>query len=132
MKIRYFETRKGRIELIPMIDVMFFLLVFFMILTLRMIPDQGMHMALPQSTTAKTLPRPKILVDLSRSGAIRIRGIVLTGAALEQDLAAQAARKPEVTIAAAKNVPFQDFVRVMDSCRKAGITGVGIATQPQA
>ncbi|MDA8391143.1 MAG: biopolymer transporter ExbD [Gammaproteobacteria bacterium] len=131
MKIRYFETRKGRIELIPMIDVMFFLLVFFMILTLRMIPDEGMHMALPQSTTAKTLPRPKILIDVAHNGALRLRGVAVSHAVLEADLTAAAARKPEVTIAAAKNVPFQDFVQIMDICRKAGITGVGIATEPQ-
>ena len=130
MKMRYFETRKGRIELIPMIDVMFFLLVFFMILTLRMIPDEGMHMALPQSTTAQTLPHPKILIGLGRGGVIRLHDHIVTPAALEQTLVGMAARKPEVTIAAQRSVPFRDFVHVMDACRKAGIVAVGIATRP--
>ena len=37
--MRYFETRKARIEIIPMIDIMLFLLVFFAMMTLRMIHE---------------------------------------------------------------------------------------------
>ncbi len=47
MKMRYFEHRKARIEIIPMIDVMLFLLVFFIIVTLNMIPDAGVNLQLP-------------------------------------------------------------------------------------
>ena len=129
MRIRYFETKKSRIELIPMIDVMFFLLVFFMILTLRMIPDQGLKLALPQSTTAKILPKPKVLVNLTSQGVIHVRGRVVTAQGLEQWLRARGGHL-QVTIAAAKGVPFQDFVHVMDACRRAGVASIGIATEP--
>ncbi len=132
MRIRYFEARKSRIELIPMIDVMFFLLVFFMILTLRMIPDQGIKLALPQSTTAKVLPKPKVLISLARTGVIHVAGMTMSAAALEQMLQARASEHPQVTIAAAKGVPFQDFIGVMDACRKAGVANIGIATRPSA
>ncbi|HUW98740.1 MAG TPA: biopolymer transporter ExbD [Acidiferrobacter sp.] len=132
MRIRYFETKRGRIELIPMIDVMFFLLVFFMILTLHMIPDQGLKMALPQSTTAKVLPKPKVLINLSRTGVIHVGDAVVSEAALEHLLVARGPVHPQVTIAAAKGVPFQDFIQVMDACRKAGVENIGIATRPSA
>ena len=46
--MRYFETRKARIEIIPMIDIMLFLLVFFAMLTLRMIPATGQPKAYTQ------------------------------------------------------------------------------------
>ena len=46
MKMRYFEHKKARIEIIPMIDVMLFLLVFFIIVTLQMIPDTGREPAI--------------------------------------------------------------------------------------
>ncbi|MHB8254310.1 MAG: ExbD/TolR family protein [Acidiferrobacter sp.] len=129
MKMAYFETKKGRIELIPMIDVMFFLLVFFMILTLRMIPNQGLHLALPQATTAKVLPRPQVVISLSANGAIHVHGQRVTRSELRGLLAqAPGKRRPVVTIAAAKNVPFQDFVAVMDAARKAGVASIGIAT----
>ncbi|MDA8114755.1 MAG: biopolymer transporter ExbD, partial [Acidithiobacillus sp.] len=45
--MRYFEARKGRIEIIPMIDIMLFLLVFFIMITLRMIPASGISTRLP-------------------------------------------------------------------------------------
>jgi len=128
--MRYFETKKGRIELIPMIDVMFFLLIFFMILTLRMIPNQGLGLALPQSSTAKVLPRPNVLISLSANGAIHVQGQLVTTSQLPQWLVkSPGKRRPEVTIAAAKNVPFQDFVAVMDAVRKAGVASIGIAAE---
>jgi biopolymer transport protein ExbD len=40
--------------------------------------------------------------------------------------------KTQVTIAADKKVPFQEFVHVMDACRKAGVSQIGIATEPKA
>ncbi len=128
MKMRYFETKKGRIELIPMIDVMFFLLVFFMILTLRMIPDHGLGLALPQASTAKALPRPQILVSLTANGVVHVQGHVVPRSALKGLLSRHAGkRRADVTIAAAKNVPFQDFVAVMSAARKAGVASIGIA-----
>ncbi len=128
MKMRYFETKKGRIELIPMIDVMFFLLVFFMILTLRMIPDQGLGLALPQASTAKVMPRPQILISLTPDGAIHVRGHVIGRAALVRLLSRRVGgRRPDVTIAASKSLPFQDFVAVMSAARKAGVASIGLA-----
>ncbi len=128
MKMSYFETKKGRIELIPMIDVMFFLLIFFMILTLRMIPDQGLGLALPQASRAKMLPRPQVLISLTANGAIHVQGHVVPRTALAQLLARQAGgRRPDVTIAASKALPFQDFVAVMNIARKAGVANIGIA-----
>ena len=47
----FFEKKKGRIEIIPMIDIMFFLLVFFVMITLRMIPATGIASKLPRSST---------------------------------------------------------------------------------
>jgi len=128
MKMHYFEIKKGRIELIPMIDVMFFLLIFFMILTLRMIPDQGVGLALPVASTAKALPRPQVLIALSADGQIHVGGRSVTDSGLRRLLsAAHGKRHPDVTIAAAKNVPFQDFVAVMNAARKAGVASIGIA-----
>ncbi|MBU2842851.1 ExbD/TolR family protein, partial [Acidithiobacillus thiooxidans] len=49
MNRRYFEQKKGRVEIIPMIDIMLFLLVFFIMITLQMIPDKGLNLQLPTS-----------------------------------------------------------------------------------
>ena len=131
MALRYFEYRKGRIEIIPMIDVMLFLLVFFIIVTLQMIPDAGVSLQLPQSSQAKHLPHPKITVNLLADGSIRVKGATLTPAALTALFAADGdPAKTQVTIAADKDVAFQHFVTVMDAARKAGVNDIGVAAQP--
>ena len=66
--MRYFETRKARIEIIPMIDIMLFLLVFFAMMTLRMIPTTGHVSKLPASSTATAMPSPKLLVEIRTGG----------------------------------------------------------------
>ena len=130
MRMRYFEPRKGRIEIIPMIDVMLFLLVFFIIVTLQMIPDAGVNMQLPQSSQAQHLPHPKVTVNLLSDGTIRVKGAVLDAAGLTALLAADGdPAKTEVTIAADRKVAFQHFITVMDAARAAGVSDIGVAAQ---
>ena len=52
MKLATSEKKKARIEIIPMIDTMFFLLVFFMISTLSMTLQKGMEVNLPKASSA--------------------------------------------------------------------------------
>jgi biopolymer transport protein ExbD len=130
-RIRYFEERRGRVEIIPMIDVMLFLLVFFIMITLQMIPDSGVALQLPHSSQSKPLPPPQYTVNVETDGTIVLKGKVITGTELVALLKGD--RDPthtQVTIAAAKDVPFQKFIDVMDDCRKAGVSDIGVATQP--
>ncbi|MGY4299082.1 hypothetical protein ACVWXN_007177 [Bradyrhizobium sp. i1.4.4] len=89
--MRYLEVKKGRIEIIPMIDIMLFLLVFFIMITLRMIPATGIASQLPQSSTAQDLPHPKIVVTMFADGAIETDGQKLT----IDDLTAKLAAEPD-------------------------------------
>jgi biopolymer transport protein ExbD len=133
MKMRYFETRKARIEIIPMIDVMLFLLVFFIIVTLQMIPDAGVNLQLPVSSQTDPLPHPKFTVNVLPDGSIKVKGAAMTAeqltAMFQQDGDPD---KTEVTIATDKTTPFQDFMTVIDAARKAGVTDIGIAAQPDS
>ena len=130
MRMRYFEYRKGRVEIIPMIDVMLFLLVFFIIVTLQMIPDAGVSLQLPRSDQAQHLAHPKYTVNLLADGTIRVKDAVLSPAALTALFAADGdPGKTEVTIAADRQVAFQHFVTVMDAARAAGVSDIGIAAQ---
>lgn len=131
MKMRYFEARKARVEIIPMIDVMLFLLVFFIIVTLQMIPDAGIPMKLPNSTQTVHLKHPKFTVNILDDGTIKVKDNELTPAQLTAMFQGDGnPAKTEVTIAASKSVAFQHFVTVMDAARKAGVTDIGIAAQP--
>lgn len=67
--MRYLQERRARIEIIPMIDIMLFLLVFFVMLLLKMIPATGHVTKLPNSTTAEAVPVPKLLVEIADDGS---------------------------------------------------------------
>jgi len=128
--MRYFEPRKARIEIIPMIDIVFFLLVFFVMITLRMIPSTGIQSQLPQSTTAENLDHPTVVVTLMEDGAVEVDQQRLSLPELTARLASQPnPSKAMVTIAGAKTASLQSLLSVMDACRTAGITQVGVAAQ---
>jgi biopolymer transport protein ExbD len=133
MKLRYFEHRRARIEIIPMIDVMLFLLVFFIIVTLQMIPDAGVALELPVSSQTQQLPHPKITVNVLADGTIKVKDQTVTADQLTALLEADGApEKTELTIATDKNTAFQHFMTVMDAARKAGVSDIGVAAQPIA
>jgi biopolymer transport protein ExbD len=130
--VKYFEARKARIEIIPMIDIMFFMLVFFIMITLHMIPNAGLRTQLPSAASAQSLPPPKVTVTLAADGSVSVDGRTLSTA----DLTALLAKRPDpthtvVTIAGAKDVRLQKLVNVMDACRAAGVTQVALAAQPE-
>jgi biopolymer transport protein ExbD len=128
--MRYFETRKARIEIIPMIDIMFFLLVFFIMVTLRMIPADGIASRLPTSSTANSLPPPQITIVVDRAGVIHVGALDLN----PQQLTRLLENKPDpshlqVVLAGDRHTPLQLLMRVMDACRRAGVTRIGLAAQ---
>ena len=130
--MKYFETRKARIEIIPMIDIMFFLLVFFIMITLHMIPNAGLRTQLPTSASARSLPPPTVTVTLAREGGLTVDGQPVSAAGLTALLAKRAdPAHTVVTIAGAKDVQLQQLMNVMDACRAAGVTQVSLAAQPE-
>ena len=70
MKLQRAELKKARIEIIPMIDTIFFLLVFFMITSLSMVQMSAKKVALPVSTTANSKPRDQSRADRGRQGRV--------------------------------------------------------------
>jgi biopolymer transport protein ExbD len=127
--MRYFETRKARIEIIPMIDIMLFLLVFFAMLTLRMIPTSGHVSNLPTSTTASAIPAPKLLIEIREGGQFFAEGQPI---APEQITALVRARNPAklaVTIAGGENAVLQNVMTAVDAVRIGGATQIGLAAR---
>ena len=125
--MRYLEIKKARIEIIPMIDIMFFLLVFFILISLRMIPGSGMSTLLPHSSTTEQLPHPKIVLTLRADGVVMLEGAPIALDVLTAKLRSGAAAKTVVTLAGEKSVSLQQLTLVMDACRKAGVVQIGLA-----
>lgn len=127
--MRYFEVRKPRIEIIPMIDIMLFLLVFFIMIALNMIPSSGLVGRLSSSSTSQPLPPTKVLVEIHQDGSLLVDEQAMSLADLQAKLRQSASDKTVVTIAGAATVSLQQLTDVMDACRRSGITQIGLATR---
>lgn len=130
--MRYMSTRKIRIEIIPMIDIMLFLLVFFAMLTLRMIPSSGHVTKLPTSSTAALIPHPKLLVEISPDGSLLVENHTLTLPQLTELLRQRGSSKTAVTIAGNETSSLQQVMGVIDAVRNGGATEIGLAARNTA
>jgi biopolymer transport protein ExbD len=126
--LSYFEVDKPRIEVIPMIDIMMFLLVFFIIITMRMISGTGIQLDLPSSQTTVELKPTQITIGVQKDHSLYVDGERLSDAELTAKLsAATKENKVDVVIAGDKEVSLQTLLDVMDIVRGVGINSVGIA-----
>jgi biopolymer transport protein ExbD len=127
--MRYFETRKARIEIIPMIDIMLFLLVFFAMMTLRMIPTTGQVSKLPTSSTATVMPSPKLLVEIRTGGLLYVEGQGVTASDITALVRARDPAKLAVTVAGGEDASLQQVMTVIDAVKLGGATQVGLAAR---
>ena len=128
----YFDSHRPRVEVIPMIDIMMFLLVFFVVISLKMIAGTGVEMDLPASSTTTELKTSTVTVGVNKAGETIVEGKKLIGDALKDKLLAlKKEQQIEVVLAGDKDVPLQTLLAVMDQVRGAGITTVGIAAKAE-
>ena len=130
--MRYFETRKARIEIIPMIDIMLFLLVFFAMMTLRMIPSTGQVSKLPTSSTATTMAPPKLMVEIHAGGQLFADGQATTPERISALVRSRDPAKLAVTIAGGEDASLQQVMGVIDAVRNGGATQIGLAARQTA
>ena len=128
----YFEAAKPRVEVIPMIDIMMFLLVFFVVISLRMIAGTGVPMEIPSSKTTQSIKSSTVTVGITKTGETVIDGKPVTQEELKAKLVELKKQKPvDVVLAGDKDVPLQSLLQVMDAIRGAGISSVGIAAKAE-
>mgnify|MGYP000364307811 CR=1 FL=1 len=130
--MRYFETRKARIEIIPMIDIMLFLLVFFAMMTLKMIPTSGQVTKLPTSSTATAMPAPKLLVEIRSNGQLLAEGHALEPQEITAMVKMRDPANLAVTIAGSEDATMQYLMKAVDAVRAGGATQIGLAAKQVA
>ena len=124
----YFEANRPRVEVIPMIDIMMFLLVFFVVLSVNMIAGTGVEMNIPGSKTSNDIEEATITVGVKKDNQFIVDGETISGDVLTTKLLSlKENRKVAVIIAGDKDVQLETLINVMDSIRGAGINSVGIA-----
>ncbi len=122
----------ARIEIIPMIDVMMFLLVFFVLISINVIPASGLKTHLPTSSSAQdNRDIRNAIVTIARSGALQLDGKSLAMADLSAQLSLlrQQNAKLTVIVKGDADVELQRLVDVMDAVKGAGIEALSIAAK---
>jgi biopolymer transport protein ExbD len=132
MRILRPPRKKVRIEIIPMIDTMFFLLVFFMVATLSMTLQRGMPVNLPTSAEAKADVPDTVTVSITSEGAVYVDKDAVPVGDLAPRLRAVKARstEPSVVVKADADVRHGVVISVLDAVKQAGLTKLAIATKP--
>ena len=124
----YFDANRPRVEVIPMIDIMMFLLVFFVVISLNMIAGSGVQLEIPGSKTTQQLKVSTITVGVTKDGKVVVAGKPVSPDELTARLNALKKDGPvDVVLAGDKDVPLQMLLGVMDTIRGSGISSVGIA-----
>lgn len=127
--------KKARIEIIPLIDIMFFLLASFMMASLTMIRMQSIKMDLPTATAASRDFKPDIInVAVDKKGDIFIEKKEVSTAELHVYLSNKFRINTNVPvyISGDKDATHGSVIRVLDLVRREGIQKVSFAITPQA
>ncbi|NBD18745.1 MAG: biopolymer transporter ExbD [Cyanobacteria bacterium] len=130
MKIPDEPERNLEINLVPMIDVIFSILAFFIISTLFLTRSEGLPVDLPQATTAQQQSETEVTVTLQANGKIALNQeeISLKNLIPEVTKISQNAQETLVIVKADKAVTHGDVVNVMDRLRQIEGVKLAIAT----
>jgi biopolymer transport protein ExbD len=125
--------KKARIEIIPMIDVMMFLLVFFVLISVNVIPALGIKTQQPNSSQVQNLKTPdkQVVVTLGREGLIQLDGKAVELDRLVGAIKAKASASEQIAVVvnSDKGAEVQTLVDVMDAIKAAGLGKVALAAR---
>ncbi|MFA7345491.1 MAG: biopolymer transporter ExbD [Terrimicrobiaceae bacterium] len=123
----------SEINVTPLLDLAFVLLIIFMITTPLI--ENSIDLVVPSSSTAKTSVNPSevFTVSMDKNDVMKLNNEAVTAADLESRLAALHAENPgtAVVVRPDRDLAVQKFVSVMDILQRVGITRVGVMTHPE-
>lgn len=121
----------NELNVTPLLDLCFVLLIIFMITTPLM--ENSVDLVVPSSSTAKTQVNPSEvqMIEMSRNDELKLNKVVISAADLEAQLSALKAQDPQVSVVVRpdRDLPIQKFIGVMDILKRVGIGKVGVMTR---
>ena len=133
MKIRSpIRQRQTRLEIIPLIDIMFFLLASFMMVSLQMQKVRTLNASLPTATLASASARPDMVnVRVDRNGQVSVDSKPISFPDLYTLLTNRCSLNPElpVYITGARSATHGSMIYVLDFVKRAGIQRVAFAVK---
>lgn len=120
---------RPEVMIIPMIDIMFFLLVFFMMSTLYMVNMKTVDVNMPQAQNAETQMNVNYLVTMKQDGSLWLEDQPIEEQVLLQRAQQENSRNPRfsVVVRADQNIDYGMVVGLLDKFRGAGIARFGLA-----
>ncbi|MET0065160.1 MAG: biopolymer transporter ExbD [Candidatus Thiodiazotropha sp.] len=121
------------INLTPLIDMVFILLIFFMV-TSSFVKETGVDVDRPSAATAQVKPQTAILIAVTQQGEVWIDRRRIDARAVRANVERLHAENPEgaVVITADREAPTGVVIRVLDQARLAGVESVAIAANRDA
>ena len=131
MKIPSTVAERPRIEVIPLIDIIFFLLATFVMVSLSMVKNQGISITLPTAATGRPQQTaPSVTVTVTEDGHLYLNEAAVSVETLSERLKALRRNDPELRVMFNGDAMayFGDVVKALDETRKVGIEKVAIQT----
>ena len=131
MYFRKEEDENYSLELTPLIDVVFLLLIFFMVSTAFVEFPRQLQINLPQSKISEQVTDLKSLeIEMTKDGLVFLNGKVVSFAMLEKKIEeAQTTHQKKALVRADKALPYGNVVKVMGLLQAAKITDISIAVK---
>lgn len=118
---------KGRLDIAPLIDVVFLLLIFFM-LTSSYIFQPGIRVNLPRAVTSEVLHKELLIVTITEDGSIFINERPISGDELVSRITIAARDNQPLLIRADKKADLGKVIEIWDICRQVDVKQINIAT----
>ncbi len=131
MKISRRHTDKARIEMIPLIDVVFLLLVTFIFFAMSMTINRGIPVNLPVSSAAQVEKEDYAEIAIKKNGEIFLNRERMNAQALLSLLVLLHRESPgtKIIISGDREASYESVVSVIDTVKKAGISGLSLKTE---
>ncbi len=128
-----YTSSASTLSLTPLIDVVFLLLIFFLVTSEFENEERRLDIVLPSATTAvPMISKPReIVIDIDHEGTVFLSGQPTSLGELQKLLKVAAASNPtnqSVVIRADRSTAFQPVVNVMDLCNRSGISDYSVTT----
>ncbi|RMF88215.1 MAG: biopolymer transporter ExbD [Nitrospinota bacterium] len=126
MRFQRMDEEDYRPELTPLVDVVFQLIIFFMVSTVFIDFTRQIKISPPEAPGGKVQPQITYTIELTADGQLFWQGKQLSLDELKRQLQATTGKR-SVLIRADRSLPYGQVVQVMGVCQQAGITDIGVA-----
>jgi biopolymer transport protein ExbD len=134
MRRKHHIDDEAEINITPMLDIVFIMLIFF-IVTTSFVKEQGLEVSRPSNAPPKEIKQKKgpIVVKIDGSSNIKLKGRLLEPKAVQANLEREHAEKPDsaLIVAAHPDAETDALVTILDAASAVGIASVNVATSSQ-